>query len=119
MTADLPPAIICHVVKVHDADTIRCANGQIVRLAGVNARERDGSCNHRPCPRMRHAQAHPIAQRLMLGKSIRFRIVGRSGNRLVGENYAVRCALFRTGAAVPWTQWQRRYRLATCGRTGR
>lgn len=114
MSVDLPPVIYCHVAKVSDADTVTCRNGTRVRLAAVNARERDGSCNHHPCPRMRHAQAQPIAAALMLGKVIRFRIVGTSGKRLVGEHYATRCALFRSAAALPWVEYERAYKLRRC-----
>ncbi len=116
MTPPAPSAIICQVVKVHDADTITCATGERIRLAGISARERDGSCNSAPhCPTMRHAQAQPIAARLMLGKRIRFRIVGQSYNRIVGENYATRCALVRSGAVVPWSRYMQAYGLAGCG----
>lgn len=113
MIADTP-VIQCEVVRVSDADTVICADRTRIRLAGVNARERDGSCNHEPCPVMRHEQAKPIAERLMLGRVVPFRIVGRNGKRLVGDNLAVRCALFRSGAALPWTEYVIRYRLSRC-----
>lgn len=113
--ADLPPAIVCQVTAVPDADTVRCSNGQRIRIAGVSARERDGSCNSVPdCPTMRHSQAHPIAARIMLGRSIRFRVVGRSYDRLVGENREIRCALIASGAAARWDRYWRQYRLPEC-----
>ncbi len=113
--ADLPPAIECHVIAVADADTVRCADGTRIRLAGISARERDGSCNSAPdCPTMRHAQAQPIAARLMLARTIRFRVVGVSYGRPVGDNPAIRCALVRSGAVVPWVRYMRQYRLPEC-----
>jgi len=36
----------CHVVSVHDGDTMRCADGTRVRLQGIDANEMDGSCHH-------------------------------------------------------------------------
>lgn len=107
--------LICAVVGVHDADTVRCQDGTRVRIAAVNAREADGSCNHTPCPVMRHEQAQPIAAGLMLGRTVQFSIVGRSGKRLVGENYAIRCRLIQIGAATSWEQYRVRYGLRRCG----
>ncbi|MBM3333394.1 hypothetical protein FJY63_01915 [Candidatus Sumerlaeota bacterium] len=109
--------IMCLVVAASDADTVRCADGRRVRLAGISALERDGSCNSRPyCPAMRHKQAQPIAARLTLGRTIAFRVVGKSYDRDVGENKALRCALVQSGAAVEWPRYMRRYRLRGCGR---
>lgn len=107
--------ILCLVVAVSDADTVRCADGQRVRLAGISALERNGSCNSAPaCPTMRHEQAQPIAARLTLNRTIAFRIVGKSYNRAVGENQALRCALVRSGAAVEWPKYMREYLLEAC-----
>jgi len=107
--------IMCLVVAVPDADSLRCADGRRIRLAGISALERNGSCNSRPhCPSMRHRQAQPIAARLTLGRTIAFRVVGTSYRRTVGENRTLRCALVRSGAAVEWPRYMRQYRLRSC-----
>ena len=69
LVVGLPSPFICQVQRVHDADgPLWCASGAKIRVAGVNAREVDGSCRHgAPCPTMRHASARPIAERLTLG----------------------------------------------------
>lgn len=107
--------ILCLVVAVPDADSLRCRDGRRIRIAGVSALERNGSCNSVPaCPTMRHAQAQPIAARLTLNRTIVFRIVGKSYRRDVGENRALRCALVHSGAAVEWPRYMREYRLEAC-----
>ncbi len=111
------PLLICVVASVTDADTIRCQNGTKVRIAGVSALERNGSCNSRPtCPVMPHKLAQPIASMLMLGRTISFRVVGTSYGRAVGENQALRCQLIASGAVVEWPRYTIRYRLRPCGR---
>ncbi len=103
------------VAQVTDADTIRCTTGERIRIAAVSALEQDGRCNSAPdCPTMPHARAKPVAERLTLGRSIAFQIVGISGKRLVGENYALRCELVRSGAAVSWERYRVRYGLGRC-----
>ncbi len=107
--------LICLVAHVTDADTLRCQSGQRIRIAAVSGLEQDGRCNSVPdCPTMPHSRAQPIAERLTLGRTIAFQIVGTSGKRLVGENYALRCQLIRSGAAVSWERWRVRYRLGRC-----
>lgn len=113
---DTPPVVICHVISIPDADGANCQGGVRIRLAGISARERDGSCNSPVCPTMRVAQATPIARQLMVGKTIRFRIYGRSGKRLVGDHVPTRCQLLRSGAVVQWPRYMREYRLQRCGR---
>lgn len=109
--------IMCLVVAVPDADSLRCRDGRRVRLAGISALERNGSCNSAPaCPTMRHAQAQPIAARLTLNRTIAFRLVGKSYRRDVGDNYALRCALVQSGAAVEWPRYMREYGLRSCAK---
>ena len=112
---------LCTVVSVHDADTFRCQDGQRIRVAVINAREVDGSCNHYPCPAMRHERALPIAENLLLGRTVRLHPVGRSGKRIVadvtlpdGRNYG--CAMIASGAATDWSEYRARYRMGECGR---
>jgi len=42
---------MCTVRYITDGDTLRCADGTRVRISGINAREKDGTCNRgAPCP---------------------------------------------------------------------
>lgn len=107
--------LICTIALVVDADTIRCARGERIRLAGISALERDGSCNSAPdCPTMRHGQAKPIAERLALNRTLKFTVHGRSGKRIVADNRWLRCNLVRSGAAVEWRRYVVAYNLRRC-----
>lgn len=112
-----PILLLCTIAYVTDADSVRCATGERIRLAAVSALESDGSCNSTPhCPIMPFDQARAIAVQELQGRTITFRIVGISGKRLVGEHYGTRCNLIRSGAVVAWPSFERRYGLAGCGR---
>ncbi len=117
----LPPQFVCHVVRVHDADgPLWCATGAKVRVAGVNAREVDGSCRRgAPCPTMRHQQAKAIAERLTLGKRLTCQPVDRSYRRVVArctlpDGRSLSCALIAAGAAVRWDRYWVRYGMGKC-----
>jgi endonuclease YncB( thermonuclease family) len=119
---DLPP-FVCQVQRVHDADgPIWCAGGVKVRVAGVNAREVDGSCRRgAPCPTMRHQQAKPIAERLTLGKPLTCQPVDTSYRRVVArctlpDGRSLSCALIAAGAAVRWDRYWVRYGMGGCRR---
>lgn len=121
MIADQPPPIICEVVSVYDADgPIRCRNGVKIRVAGVNAREVDGTCRSNAlCPVMRHEQAKPIAERLVLRKTLTCQPVGTSYRRTVArctlpDGRSLSCALIAAGAAVKWPSYWRRYGMGEC-----
>ncbi len=112
--------ILCLVAAVPDADTIRCADGTRFRLAGISALERNGRCNSAPdCPTMRHAQAQPIVARMIQGKTLRCRVVGKSWGRIVGDCSLpsvarLSCAIIASGAAVRWDRWWKQYGLEGC-----
>lgn len=109
--------ITCTVVfsVYSDADTIRCANGQHVRLAGISALERSGRCNSTPdCPTMPPRRAKAIVDAMTVGRTFTFTVHGRSGKRIVGDNRSLRCAIVATGAAVTWRKYARRYGLRGC-----
>jgi hypothetical protein len=130
--------LICTVLSVHDGDQVKCRTGETVRIAAADAGELDGTC-HTVCPAMsarasrdylvkaiggRVDEARSIRyalpysrEKLVLRNApvVRFHIVGRSGKRLVGENFALRCDLQRTGAVVEWPRYIRQYRLKRCG----
>lgn len=112
--------LLCLVIRVTDADTIVCADQTRIRIAAINAREKDGACApNAPCPAMRHTQAKPIVERMALGKTIRCRKVGMSHRRVVadcvlpdGRNLG--CAIVATGAASWWPSYATRYRMRPC-----
>ncbi|MFS0770859.1 thermonuclease family protein [Sphingomonas sp. 1P08PE] len=117
----LPPPFICAVVSVYDADgPIRCVNGIKVRVAGINARETDGSCRiNAPCPTMPHEQAKPIVERLVLHKRLFCQPVGRSYHRVVArctlpDGRSLSCAIIAAGAGVRWDRYWQQYRMGEC-----
>ncbi|UZK70453.1 hypothetical protein OKW76_05255 [Sphingomonas sp. S1-29] len=122
----------CTPVRVWDGDgPLWCAEGPRIRLAGIAAREMDGSCrpNH-PCPRASAEAARDALVRLV-GRS-----VGRSpqGHVLVagpaltcqslgngkGSRTAawcrgprvgdLSCAMVASGTAVRWARYWRHHR---------
>lgn len=105
--------LACLVASVTDGDTLRCHSGERIRLAAVDARELNGSC-HRECAPMTATQSRDYLDRWVRGQTISFTILGRSGKRLVGENYALRCQLLKVGAVVAWPSFERRYGLRSC-----
>lgn len=119
----LAAVFACTPVAVWDGDgPIWCAEGPKVRLAGIAARELDGSCRPgHPCPRASGVAARDSLVRLLGGARGR----GKRGHILVraprmrceptGRTYgriAARCrmpgvgdlgaAQVRAGVALPW-----------------
>lgn len=60
---------VCTPVAVWDGDgPIWCAEGQKVRIAGIAAREMDGSCReHQPCPKASALEARDALVRILGG----------------------------------------------------
>lgn len=107
--------VVCTVARVADADTLICSSGLRIRLAGITALERDGSCNSAPdCAAMPFVMAKRRVELIAAGRAYRFVIYGRSGSRIVADNHALRCAILASGAAVTWTRFANRYRLPRC-----
>lgn len=112
---------LCLVASVTDADTIVCADKTRVRIAGINAREKDGTCNAgAPCPAMGPRQATQVVTRLTLGKRLSCRQVGTSYRRAVMDcrlpnGAGLSCAIIATGAAAAWPRYWRQYRMRPCG----
>lgn len=115
---DLPPVIECRIQSVTDADTVRAMCGGkpvAIRLAGISALERSGRCNSAPdCPTMGYAEARRKVERIALGHTYRFKVYGKSGRRIVADNMPLRCAIIRSGAAVTWWRYHRKYGLEGC-----
>ena len=112
--------MICIVASVTDADTIRCTDRTAIRIAGINAREKDGSCRRNaPCPPMRHAQAKPIVERLTLRRRLVCQPVGTSYRRVVArctlpDGRSLSCAVIAAGAAVRWDRYWLGYGMGEC-----
>lgn len=115
---DAPPVIECRIQSVTDADTVQaiCGGKPIaIRLAGISALERSGRCNSSPdCATMPYARAKATVERIALGRTYRFKVYGRSGKRVVADHPALRCQVLRSGAAVTWWRYHRKYGLEAC-----
>lgn len=117
---------LCLVLSVHDGDgPFRCASGVKLRAAGVQAADYEKA---EPCRQHRAGylcdddlalDGKQRAARLLVGKTLTCRNLGRSWQRVVadcrlpdGRNMS--CALIRAGAGVEWTAYWRRYRMGAC-----
>ena len=122
----------CTPVRVWDGDgPIWCAEGPHVRLAGVAAREMDGSCrSNQPCPHTTAEQARDrlvslVGRRtgwsseghaLVRGPTMRCRSDGGAGgNRTAAWCMSpisgdVNCAVIQSGAALRWQRYWGKHR---------
>ena len=108
----------CEVVAIADADTIRCRSGLRVRVAGIEANERNGTCHIERCPAMPYAQAKRVVWAMTVGRTLRCTPVGKSYQRTVARctlnGRDLRCQINATGAAVDWPRYVKQYRLEKC-----
>jgi endonuclease YncB( thermonuclease family) len=137
LTAVVVPAgatFTCTPVRVWDGDgPIWCAEGPHVRLAGIAAREIDGSCQaNQPCPRADPIHARDALVSLVgraVGTSLEGHVVvqgsamrclsdgGAGGNRTaawcvspVGGDLS--CAMVMAGWALRWPRYWGRHQCA-------
>lgn len=115
---------LCTPIAVWDGDgPIHCNEGERIRLAGIAAREIDGSCRPgHPCPRASGTKARDTLVRFLGGPkgrlktghivvrypAMRCRRVGVSYQRVVAncqlqDGRDLGRAMIATGAALPWT----------------
>jgi endonuclease YncB( thermonuclease family) len=121
----------CTPVAVWDGDgPIWCAEGPRVRLAGIAAREIDGSCRKgQPCPAAKGTAARDELVRLLGGPRGRrpeghIRVSARAmacmsdgsagGNRtaawcVTAAGTDLNCAMIRSGMAVRWSRYWRNH----------
>ena len=122
----------CTPVRVWDGDgPIWCAEGPHVRLAGVAAREMDGTCrSNQPCPNATAEQARDrlvslVGRRagrsseghaLVRGPTMRCRSDGGAGGNRTAAwctspiSGDVNCAVIRSGTALRWQRYWRNHR---------
>jgi endonuclease YncB( thermonuclease family) len=122
-------AFTCTPVRVWDGDgPIWCAEGPKVRLAGIAAREMDGSCRRgHPCPAVSAVQARdrlvmllggsrgrsPEGHVLVRGRPLTCHATGSAGGQRVAAWCSMpavgdlSCAMVRSGAVLPWARYWR------------
>ncbi len=118
----------CTPARVWDGDgPLWCEEGPRIRLAGIAAREMDGSCNaNQPCPSATAEQARdhlvrlvgrPIGRSreghiLVRGPALRCRSVGATYQRTAAwcttpAGVDLSCAMVASGYALRWPQYWR------------
>lgn len=96
-----------------DGDTLRCADGERVRLHAVAARETDETCSAgHPCPSASGASAKSELRRLVQGGTLSCQAIGQSYRRVTAicrtsAGVEVNCAMVRSGTAVIWDRFNR------------
>jgi hypothetical protein len=107
----------CSVASITDGDTLRCADGTRVRIAGINAREHDGSCNiGAPCPDASPQAATAALSALASGQVLQCEPNGRTYNRIAAfcrtsGGVDVSCAILSSDTVA---QWDRHWGSHTC-----
>lgn len=106
----------CTVASITDGDTLRCTDGARVRIAGINAREHDGTCNvGAPCPAASSAEATAALSGLASGQVLSCEANGTTFNRIAAfcRNSAgvdLSCAMIHSGTLARWDRHWRGHR---------
>lgn len=106
----------CSVASITDGDTLRCADGTRVRIAGIAARERDGSCSPgHPCPAASAESATAALDRLASGRVLSCQANGTTYGRIAAfcsleDGTDVSCSMVATGTALVWPRYWRGHR---------
>lgn len=106
----------CTVHSVTDGDTLRCvergSDGRAirVRLSGIAARERDGSCTvGHPCPSASAEASTAALERLVSGQILQCRAVGSTYARVAAFCRAgstdLSCAMVQGSHAAKWERY--------------
>lgn len=105
-------AFVCAVASITDGDTFRCDDGTRVRLAGVDARERDGSCGrgHPPCVAASAESATAALSGLALGQRLQCQANGTSYNRVAAfcrrpDGTDLSCAMLAGHFVAIWPRY--------------
>lgn len=135
LAAQVVPAgqtFLCTPTRVWDGDgPVWCAEGARVRVAGIAAREADGTCrSNQPCPAATAEQARdalvavvgtprgvgPEGHVLVAGPTMTCTSEGGAGgNRTAAwcvspRSGDVSCAMVRSGTVLTWPRYWRRHR---------
>lgn len=124
----------CTPTHVWDGDgPVWCAEGPRIRLAGIAARETDGTCNsNQPCPRATAEQARdalvnllgrPVGRSehghvLVQGPTMRCVSTGGAGGNRTGawcispRSGDVSCAMVASGTALRWDRYWQNHRCS-------
>jgi endonuclease YncB( thermonuclease family) len=107
----------CTVVYVTDGDTLRCAEQDAggreirVRISGIDAREKDGSCapGH-PCASAPPEMATAELERLTNGQALRCKPAGDTYGRVAAwcsraDGTDVSCAMMASGTVARWSRY--------------
>lgn len=98
----------CAVASITDGDTLRCTDGTRVRIAGINAREKDGSCkNGAPCPLASDYEATAALSAIASGETLECQANGTTYNRVAAfcrtaAGVDVSCAMLDGGTVARW-----------------
>ena len=105
----------CTVASITDGDTLRCSETEAdgkqirVRLSGIGARERDGSCSPgHPCPAATPEEAAGTLATLVEGQQLMCSDEGRTHGRRSGfcrrvsDDLDVSCAMLESGTVERW-----------------
>lgn len=115
-------AFVCTVDSITDGDTLRCiergADGRAIRirLSGIAARERDGSCTQgHPCPDAAPEAATAALERLAGGYVLRCHPVGTTYGRVAAfcrnsGGADLSCAMVASGTVAKWERHWRNHR---------
>jgi len=112
-SASMAASFSCRVTRVHDGDTLRCADGTRVRLHAVAAREMDETCSEgHPCPTASAVAARLELVKLAENRTLACRRTGRSYNRVTAicdndEGVEINCAMVRSGTTLVWDRFHR------------
>ena len=107
--------LLCVVAYVNDGDTLRCADGTRIRLAGIDAPELPGHCQPgRRCVAGDAIASKRALERLAVGQTLRCLPNGTSYNRVtawcaVGQ-VDLSCAQVAGGYAQRWYRYWRGHR---------
>lgn len=109
-------AFACTVASITDGDTLRCFETELdgrqirVRLSGIAARERDGTCGSGPCPTASAEAATAVLESLALGEQMTCRQVGDTHGRRAAfcdlpSGVDLSCAMVASGTVKVWTRY--------------
>lgn len=115
--AEAGEAFTCTVASITDGDTLRCveegSDGRAirVRVSGIAARERDGSCSAgHPCPNASAEASTGALERLAAGETLSCRAVGPNYGRVAAfcansSGVDLSCAMVQGGYAAKWDRY--------------